>query len=155
MAGKTKGPRVYNVIPRPDAWAWKTKRALECPISDNYHIICLSRGCSLSKDERSILSTSSPYKGYIQSTRSASLHNYLNEFLQEVRFSWRNQASRAGAYIRQFHHRGEICCSRMGAGINYRPSSPRVEKRKYLAHVGTVFTTSHSTTSSSPHHCVQ
>ena len=35
MVGKTKGPGVYNVIPRPDAWAWKTKRILESPNFDN------------------------------------------------------------------------------------------------------------------------
>ena len=35
-AGKTKGPQAYNVIPRPDARAWKTKLALESPISDRF-----------------------------------------------------------------------------------------------------------------------
>ena len=34
MTGKTKRPGVYSVIPRPDAWAWKTKRILEGPNSD-------------------------------------------------------------------------------------------------------------------------
>jgi len=34
MTGKTKGSGFYNVIPRPDAWAWKTKRTLEHPNSD-------------------------------------------------------------------------------------------------------------------------
>ena len=35
MTGKTKRPGVYNVIPKPDGWAWKTKRILEHPNSDN------------------------------------------------------------------------------------------------------------------------
>jgi len=33
MRGKAKRPGVYNVIPKPDAWAWKTKRILEHPKS--------------------------------------------------------------------------------------------------------------------------
>ena len=34
MTGKAKRPGVYNVIPKPDTWAWKTKRILEHPNSD-------------------------------------------------------------------------------------------------------------------------
>ena len=33
MAGKFNGLGVHNLIPRPDAWAWKMKRILECPKS--------------------------------------------------------------------------------------------------------------------------
>jgi len=34
MKGKAKQPGVCNVIPKPDAWAWKMKRILESPNSD-------------------------------------------------------------------------------------------------------------------------
>jgi len=34
MAGKINGLGVHNLIPRPDAWAWKTKRVLESPNPD-------------------------------------------------------------------------------------------------------------------------
>jgi len=42
MTGKTKGPRVYNVILRPDAWAWKTKRTLEHPNSDMLTLVTIT-----------------------------------------------------------------------------------------------------------------
>ena len=34
MRGKARRLGVYNVIPKPDAWAWKTKQILEHPNSD-------------------------------------------------------------------------------------------------------------------------
>ena len=39
MTGKAKRPGVYNVIPRPDTWAWKTKRILEHPNSDTHGLV--------------------------------------------------------------------------------------------------------------------
>ena len=34
MVGRINGLGVHNLIPRSDAWAWKTKRILEGPNSD-------------------------------------------------------------------------------------------------------------------------
>ena len=39
MGGKINGLRVHNLIPRPDAWAWKTKRVLESPNPDNFRSV--------------------------------------------------------------------------------------------------------------------